>query len=136
MLNIFSCVFWPSVCHLWRHIYVYLGLLPIFFIGLCFFFFFFFELYELFVYFGNESLVSSIISNYFLPLCRLSFCFAYSSLFCAKAFKFNYYYVPENVFLNSYLLCLPCLNFRTFFFQIKRIPINFYFKPIKLFGKN
>ena len=29
MLNTFSCVCWPSVCFLWRN--VYLGLLPIFF---------------------------------------------------------------------------------------------------------
>ena len=28
MLNIFSCACWPSVCLLWRN--VYLGLLPIF----------------------------------------------------------------------------------------------------------
>ena len=32
MLSIFSCASWPSVCLLWRN--VYLGLLPIFLIGL------------------------------------------------------------------------------------------------------
>ena len=32
MLSIFSCVCWPSVCLLWRN--VYLGLLPRFLIGL------------------------------------------------------------------------------------------------------
>ena len=47
------------------------------------------ELYELFVYFGNWSLVSHIVFNYFLPLSRLSFCFVYGFLCCAKAFKFN-----------------------------------------------
>ena len=31
MLNIFSCACWPSGCHLWRN--VYLGLLPIFWLG-------------------------------------------------------------------------------------------------------
>ena len=31
MLSIFSCAFWPSVCLLWRD--VYLVLLPIFWIG-------------------------------------------------------------------------------------------------------
>ena len=35
MLSIFLCVFWPSVCLLWRN--VYWGLLPIFWLGcLCF----------------------------------------------------------------------------------------------------
>ena len=46
----FSCACWPSVCLLWRNIY--LSLLPIFWLG-CFGFFFFIELYELFMYFGN-----------------------------------------------------------------------------------
>ena len=36
MLSILSCACWPSVCLLWRN--VYLGLLPIFWLG-CFFFF-------------------------------------------------------------------------------------------------
>ena len=35
MLNIFSCAFWPSVCLLWRN--VYLSLLPIFWLGCLFF---------------------------------------------------------------------------------------------------
>ena len=39
MLNIFSCVFWPSVCLLWRT--VYLDLVPIFWWSCLGFFFFF-----------------------------------------------------------------------------------------------
>ena len=35
MLSIFSCAFWPSVCLLWRN--VYLDLLPIFWSGCLFF---------------------------------------------------------------------------------------------------
>ena len=31
MLSIFSCAYWPSVCVLWRN--VYLGLVPIFWLG-------------------------------------------------------------------------------------------------------
>ena len=46
MLSIFSCVCWPSVCFLWRN--VYLILLPIFWLGS-----FDMELHELFVYFGD-----------------------------------------------------------------------------------
>ena len=43
------------------------------------------ELYELFVYFVNETLVSYIVANIF-P--QLSFHFAYGFLFCAKDCKF------------------------------------------------
>ena len=39
------------------------------------FFFFYIELYELFVHFRNEALVSCIICKYFLPFCRLCFRF-------------------------------------------------------------
>ena len=35
MLHIFSCAYWPSVCLLWKN--VYLGLLPIFLLGYFFF---------------------------------------------------------------------------------------------------
>ena len=37
------------------------------------------ELYELFIYFGNWALVSCIACKYFLPICRLSFCFMFFS---------------------------------------------------------
>ena len=47
------------------------------------------ELYELLVYFGNESFVSCFICNYFFPFCGLSFHLAYNFLCCAKAFKYN-----------------------------------------------
>ena len=40
-------------------------------------------------YLGDESFVSHIICRYFLPFCKLSFCFVYGFLCCAKAFKFN-----------------------------------------------
>ena len=48
MLGIFSCVYWPSVCLLWRD--VYLSLLPIFDWVVCFSDI---ELYELLIYFGD-----------------------------------------------------------------------------------
>ena len=48
MLSIFSCACWPSICLLWRN--VYLGLLPIYRLdGLVFVT----ELYELSVHFEN-----------------------------------------------------------------------------------
>ena len=47
------------------------------------------ELYDLFVYFGNEALVSHIICKYFLPSCGLSTHFVYGFFCCAKAFKFD-----------------------------------------------
>ena len=47
------------------------------------------ELYELLVYFGNQSFVSCFIFYYFLPFWELSFHLAFSFLCCAKAFKCN-----------------------------------------------
>ena len=38
------------------------------------YFFVVFELYELFLYFGNQGLVSCIICKYLLPFCMRSFC--------------------------------------------------------------
>ena len=71
-LSIFSCACWPSVHLLERN--VYSGLLPIFWLG---FGFFTVELYKLFVYFRDQALVSCIFWNYFLPFCKLSFCFLF-----------------------------------------------------------
>ena len=68
MLSIFSCVYWPSVCLLWRN--VFLGLLPIFWLG-C-----------LFIWhwaawaaciFWRLILCQFFICNYFLPFWGLSF---------------------------------------------------------------
>ena len=85
MLSSFSCACWPSVCLLWRN--VYLDLLRIF--KILGFVFFNTEIYELFVYFGNWSFVGLIICKYFLLFCRLSFCFIYGFLCYTKAFKLN-----------------------------------------------
>ena len=59
--------FWGSPCLLWRK--VYLGPLPMFWLGCLFYT----ELHELFIYFGDESFVSSFICKYFLPFWGLSF---------------------------------------------------------------
>ena len=53
MLSIFLCACWPSVFILWRN--AYLDHLPIFWLG--YLFIFNIALYQLFVYFGYESLV-------------------------------------------------------------------------------
>ena len=45
-----------------------------------------FELYELFVYFRNEALISHIVCKYLLLFRRLSFHFIYGFLHCAKAY--------------------------------------------------
>ena len=67
----------PSVCLLWRT--VCLDLLPIFWWGCLFvsvfLFFFGMELQKVFIHFGDESLVSRVISQDFLPLCGLSLSF-------------------------------------------------------------
>ena len=59
MLSIFSCASWPSVCLLWRN--VYLGLLPIFWLG-CFFNI---ELHELFIYLEINPLSVDLFANIF-----------------------------------------------------------------------
>ena len=58
-----------------------------FLIGL--FSFFITEFYGLFVYFGNQFLISHIVYKYFLLFCRLSFHFGYVFLCCEKAYKFD-----------------------------------------------
>ena len=67
MLSIFPYAYWPSMRLFLRN--VCLGLLPIFQLG-CFWFFVV-ELYELFVYSGDEALVSVIVCKDFLPFCCL-----------------------------------------------------------------
>ena len=85
ILRVFSCSSWPSICLLWRN--VYLGLLPIFWFHCLFVFFD--ELNELFVYFGSKALFTCIVCNYFLLIHRLSFYFFYGFFCCAKACKFS-----------------------------------------------
>ena len=79
MLNILSCASWPSVCLLWRN--VYLDLLPAFRAGCLFWCC---KCQELFVNFGDWSFISNIIRKYLLPICALSFGFVYCFLCCAN----------------------------------------------------
>ena len=48
------------------------------------------ELYELFVYFENETILCCIIYEYFILVNRLFCHFIYRFLSCAKAFEFSY----------------------------------------------
>ena len=68
MLNIFSCVSWPSVCPFWRS--TYLGSLH-FLIGL-FGGFFGVEFYKFFINFGYQDLIR-YIGKYVFPFSGLSF---------------------------------------------------------------
>ena len=72
-------VCYPPICLLWRN--VCLGLFLLFDWVVCFSGL---ELYELPVYFRNESFVSCFIGYYFLPSWGLSFHLANSFLCCAK----------------------------------------------------
>ena len=67
MLRIFPCALWPSVCLLWRN--VYLDLLPFLWLGYvfccCLFLFFDVELHELFVYFEINPLLFTSFVNIF-----------------------------------------------------------------------
>ena len=79
MLSIFSCACWPSVWLFWKN--VYSGPLPIFLTE----FLFDIQLYEFFIYFGYEPLITHIICKYLLPLSRLPFHLIDGFLCCAKA---------------------------------------------------
>ena len=79
-LSIFSCAYWLTVRLLWRN--VYLGLLPIFRLGCCWF--------EWAVcIFWRLGSVGCTICKDFLPFCKLSFYFLYGFLCCAKACQFD-----------------------------------------------
>ena len=83
MLSIFSCACCPYVCLFGGN--VYLGFLPIFdWVG---FFFFWRWIYELFVYFGHQSLVGCMVWEYFIPFDRLSFCFLVVSFALQKLIR-------------------------------------------------
>ena len=79
MLRIFSCACWPSVC-LWRK--VYSGLLPIFQLGCLVFLL---DLYELFVYFGNELLLVASFETIFSNSVECLFLFLYFNGFLCYA---------------------------------------------------
>ena len=71
-------------------------LIEFFFVGL-----FDIELYEMFVYFGNVSLVYWIICRCALLFYTLSFHFVYGLLCCAKAFKFDLVPFEINTILRA-----------------------------------
>ena len=82
MLGIFSCAYWPSICILWRN--VYLDLLPIFLLG-CWFF----GCWVVWVVcvFWRSSLCQLHICNYFLQFYNSSFRFFFNGfLCCAQSF--------------------------------------------------
>ena len=97
MLSIFSCAYWPSVCLIWRN--VYLGLLAIFWLSL----FFCCWVIWVFVYFEDEALVSCIICRYFLPFHRLSFHFFMVSFIMQEAFKFDRSHLFISLFISTAL---------------------------------
>ena len=76
---------------LFGHLYVFFEEMSIYICSFldCVVCFFDIELHELFIYFGDLSLVHHFICKYFLPFWGLSFCFVYDFLCYAKAFKFN-----------------------------------------------
>ena len=71
LVVIFSCAYWPSICLLWRN--VYLSLLPIFLIGL--FVLLLLSCMKCFYILEIKPVTDLIICNCFLPFRRLSFLF-------------------------------------------------------------
>ena len=74
---LFLC-YWPSICPLWRS--VYLGSLPTFLTGL-----FGIDLYKFFINFGYLLFTRYIIGKYVLPFSGLSFHFVDVFPHCAKS---------------------------------------------------
>ena len=120
MLNIFLCASWPSVCLLWRN--VYLGLLPIFGFEFCFCL----SSCMSYLYILDRKPLSVIsFENIFAPFSGLSFhfvsdflCFAYSFLCCAKDFSRSHLLIFVSIILgDNKRYCFDlyqrvfCLNF-------------------------
>ena len=80
----FTHTHWPSICLLWRNVYLRL---PVYQLGCLFFCCW---VAWNFCIFGDYMLVYCIIGKYFLPFCVLSFHFCNAFLCCSKAFEFNY----------------------------------------------
>ena len=78
MLSIFSCVFLPSICLLWRKVYLYLLNISNLVFEKYWVIWFLCKLWRLI-------LVSCIIWKFFLPFCGLSFHFVYNFLCYVKA---------------------------------------------------
>ena len=98
MLNTFSCAFWPSVCLLWRN--VYLGLLSIFWLGcfllLC-------CLYTSYLYILEiKPLSVASFATLFSPSigCLLRVFFFYDFLCCEKACKL----ISSHLFIFVFIL--------------------------------
>ena len=111
MLSIFSYACWSSVWLLWRNAYLFL---PIFWLN-CLGFFVVVELYELFVYFENESFVSYIVCKSFLPFCWLYFHFAYG-FFCWSTDVFKFYQFRQHVwqFLYNVYNLIEYITFKVY----------------------
>ena len=117
MLSIFSGICWSSVCLLWRSIYLDL-LAPIFWLDYLFVCFDI-ELHELLVYFGDCSLVSVFICNYFSHSESCLFIFFMVSFAVQKALKFNQ--VP--------FICF-CFYFHYSRRWVKKILLRFMLKTV------
>ena len=109
ILSTFSCVCWPSVCLLWRN--VYLGLLSNCGLG-CLFFFFDIELHELLVNFGD--LPSSFIFCVFLCLLILFNLLCLGFPFCSlQVHSSSYFWCPSPVGEVGSVACIGFLMGRT-----------------------
>ena len=81
MFSIFPCVCWPSVCLLWRNV----------FLCLLIYLFIYIELQEVSGYFGDSSFLHCFICKYFLPAWSLSFHLMIS--FAMQRFYFLFLFV-------------------------------------------
>ena len=122
MLSIFSCAFWPLAYFLWRNV--------------CQIFCQFFDwwkdikkdtkLLELFVYFGDYSLVDCFICKYFSHSESCSF--VYGFLCCARAFKFNQ--IPFKIYFNFFYFLLKLFIFIILGYGPKKILLQLMSKSV------
>ena len=117
MLSSFSCACWPSVCPLWRN--VYLGLLPIFFSFFLYEFYFIYFLYSrlLVIYFIHISVYMSIpisqfitpppAPHHFPPLLSICLFSTSVSLFLPCKPVHLYYFSRFHIYVLIYDICCP-----------------------------
>ena len=91
-----------------------------------FFVFFDIELHELFVYFGDKSLVSHIIWKYFLPFCELSFCFVYAFLCCTKALSL----ISSHLFIVFIFITLGSGSKKTWLWFMSKNVLPMFFSKL------
>ena len=98
-MSIFSCVYWPSLCLLWRNVFI--GLLPLIWLGCLFFWYW--AIWATYI-FWRLTLYQLLHLQLFFPFWGLSLHLVNSFLCCAKAFRFFRSHLFVLVFISINLI--------------------------------